>query len=64
LKYILNNLKDKFNNPKIFLIGDFNEKLLKNNLNYDEANKFLKLLENNKLIRIYDNRIFSDHFPI
>ena len=51
LKYILNNLKDKYNNPNILLTGDFNEKLLKKNLNY-EAKKILKLMENNKLIRI------------
>ncbi len=51
MKYILNNLKDKYNNPNILLTGDFNEKLLKKNLNY-EAKKILKLMENNKLIRI------------
>jgi hypothetical protein len=56
LKYILNNLKDKYNNPNILLTGDFNEKLLKKNLNY-EAKKILKLMENNKLIRINGDEV-------
>ena len=56
MKYILNNLKDKYNNPNILLTGDFNEKLLKKNLNY-EAKKILKLMENNKLIRINGDEV-------
>ena len=56
MKYILNNLKDKYNNPNILLTGDFNENLLKKNLNY-EAKKILKLMENNKLLRINGDEV-------
>jgi hypothetical protein len=54
--YILNNLKDKYNNPNILLTDDFNEKLLKKNLNYEEK-KIFKLMENNKLIRINGDEV-------
>jgi hypothetical protein len=40
--------------PNIIILGDFNEKLLEKILNY-EAKKFIKLMENNNLIRINDS---------